>query len=87
MNYLINDVETRMKLLAGFIDTDGCLKMNNNDTSPRYEISQSERLHGNMIDELNFLSKSLGFSTSITYNRQNNKKTKPLSVLEDLKSK
>jgi hypothetical protein len=67
--YMVNDRETRMLLLAGFTDTDGCIKQNG--TTPSIEISQSDRLHGNLIDQLNFIAKSLGFSTSITYSNTN----------------
>ena len=63
--YIYNDEETRLQLLAGFIDTDGCIKQN--DTSPSIEISQSVRLHGHLIDKLDFMAKSLGMSTSISY--------------------
>ena len=72
--YMVNDRETRMLLLAGFVDTDGCIKQN--DTTPIIEISQSDRLHGNLIDQLNFIAKSLGFSTSITYSNTNGKTSK-----------
>ena len=74
IDYIINDRITRMQLLAGFIDTDGCIKQN--DFAPSIEISQSDRLHGNMIDQLNFIAKSLGFSTSICYTNCENKTSK-----------
>ena len=86
--YMINDKETRMQLLAGFIDTDGCIKQNN--LYPSVEISQSNRLHGNLIDQLDFIAKSLGFSTSITYSNKNgitskglNKTMKVLKIFGD----
>jgi DNA topoisomerase-2 len=66
---MINDRETRLQLLAGFIDTDGSIKRN--DSAPSVEIGQSERLHGNLIDSLNFIAKSLGFSTTVSYAQQN----------------
>ena len=68
-SYIFNDEETRLKLLAGFIDTDGCIKQNN--LAPSIEISQSDRLHANLIDTLEFISQSLGFATSITYSEKN----------------
>ena len=64
IEYIYNDKETRLQLLAGFIDTDGSLK--NKKLQPNYEISQSERLHGNLIDSLDLIAKSLGFSTSVS---------------------
>jgi hypothetical protein len=64
--YIYNDEDTRLQLLAGFIDTDGRIR-NNDTTNPSYEISQSDRIHGHLIDSLNIISQSLGFATSITY--------------------
>jgi DNA gyrase/topoisomerase IV subunit B len=64
-SYIFNDENTRINLLAGFIDTDGCVK--HNDNSPSIEISQSDRLHGNLIDSLEYIANSLGFATSISY--------------------
>ena len=64
-DYVFNDEETRLQLLAGFIDTDGTLK--NSGSAPSFEISQSDRLHGGLIDSLDFIAQSLGFATSITY--------------------
>ena len=72
-SYIFNDEENRLKLLAGFIDTDGCVKQN--DIAPSFEISQSDRLHGELIEKLDFICQSLGFATSITYSSID-KKTK-----------
>jgi len=74
IDYMINDRETRLQVLAGFTDTDGCIKMK--DSTPSIEISQSDRLHSNLIDQLNFIAKSLGFSTSINYSNANKKTSK-----------
>ena len=63
-NYLFNDKETRLKLLAGFIDTDGTVK-NNFTPIASFEISQSKRVHSNLIYSLKFIANSLGYSTSI----------------------
>ena len=57
--YIYNDKNVRLQLLAGFIDTDGRVSKN------VIEISQSKRLHENLIKELDFLCKTLGFVTSI----------------------
>ena len=55
--YLKNSKENRLKLLAGLIDTDGCLSSNT-----QYEIVQkSEQLANNIVE----LCKSLGFFTTI----------------------
>jgi len=61
-NYIFNNATTRLQLLAGFIDTDGTLK--NKTTQPYYEITQSERLHGNLLKSVEFIAKSLGFAVS-----------------------
>ena len=61
--YIYNDIETRMNLLAGFIDTDGSLK--NSQGSYSYEITQSNRLHGELIDDIAYIANSLGYSTTI----------------------
>lgn len=68
-SYIFNDEETRLRLLAGFIDTDGCLKQG--DSAPSFEISQSDRLHGVLIDKLDFIAQSLGFATSVNYSSIN----------------
>ena len=64
--YIYNDEETRLELLAGFIDTDGYIRKNK-DVISSIEISQSNRLHSELIDKLNFICKTLGFYTSISY--------------------
>lgn len=65
IDYLINDKQTRLELLAGFIDTDGTVKYNGEESIPHIEISQSNKTHGHLIDKLDFLCKSLGFKTSV----------------------
>lgn len=56
--YLINDRETRLQLLAGIIDTDGCVT---ND-GKRVMIPQANHI---LAKQIEFLSKSLGFITNI----------------------
>jgi len=56
--YLINDRETRLQLLAGIIDTDGCVT---ND-GKRVMIPQANHM---LAKQIEFLSKSLGFITNI----------------------
>lgn len=70
INYMINDKNTRLQLLAGFVDTDGTVKNNNTD-NVFIEISQSKRLHENLIMSLEFIAKSLGYATSIYHYRLN----------------
>jgi len=67
--YIHNSEDVRLQLLAGFIDTDGTIKQNNTQ-SPHIEISQCERIHGHLIDKLNIIAQSLGFSTTISYQQQ-----------------
>jgi hypothetical protein len=58
--YLINDRDTRLKLLAGIIDTDGHLnKMNE---GKRISITSSNK---ELADQIVLLSRSLGFNTTI----------------------
>jgi hypothetical protein len=68
IEYMINDKETRLQLLAGFIDTDGTIRFNNSSRTFA-EISQCERVHKNLILSLEFIAKSLGFATSIYYSQ------------------
>ena len=59
-DYLVNDRESRLRLLAGIIDTDGHLnKMNN---GKRIGITSSQQVFANQIV---LLSRSLGFPTTI----------------------
>ena len=69
LDYIANDKNTRLQLLAGFIDSDGTVKYNGG--IPKIEIVQSSSFgHHKLIDSLQLLCKSLGFSTSVnTYTR------------------
>lgn len=62
--YLFNDRDTRLKILAGIIDTDGYVS-----DDGRIEISQGEN-HLKLVNDIVFLARSLGFSV-----RLSNKKT------------
>jgi DNA gyrase/topoisomerase IV subunit B len=73
--YIYNDVDTRLKLLAGFIDTDGYLKKNDS-SSYCYQISQSNRTHGHLIDQIDIIAQSLGFATTISIINLNKKTEK-----------
>jgi hypothetical protein len=72
--YIYNDKQTRLELLAGLIDTDGRI-INNNTNCVSIEFCQSDRLHRNIVKKAEFIANSLGFSTSI-YETNNNKYTK-----------
>jgi len=61
--YLINSKETRLQLLAGIIDTDGYVC---NDGT--IEITQSTK-HKRLIDDIVYLSHSLGFYTYVSDNK------------------
>ncbi len=63
VEYIMNDVETRLQLLAGFIDTDGGVRYRRE--VPHVYISQSKRLRAHVIEALEFIAQSLGFRTSI----------------------
>jgi ATP-dependent Lon protease len=56
-DYLINDRETRLKLLAGLIDINGYY----NKTIKNYEITQKSK---QLTDDIIYLVRSLGFGTS-----------------------
>jgi hypothetical protein len=57
--YLFNDRDTRLKLLAGIIDTDGHVRNDN-----RVEISQCIK-HTQLVHDIVFLARSLGFSAKL----------------------
>ena len=59
-NYLINDKETRLKLLAGLIDINGQY----NETMKSYELTQKSK---QLTDNIIFLARSLGFATHQSY--------------------
>lgn len=63
--YIINSVENRLELLAGIIDTDGCVKYSNG--VPRIEITQCFKLRDKLILQIQFIANSLGYNT--TYSR------------------
>lgn len=57
-DYIYNDTDTRLKLLAGFIDTDGTVD------GKTIRISQSFE-HEIILNSMKFIASSLGFQTSI----------------------
>lgn len=56
-DYKINDVETRLQLLAGFLDADGHLSSSNN-----YEFCQKSK---KIFDDIIFVARSLGLMASV----------------------
>lgn len=60
IDYIINDKETRLKLLAGMIDTDGHVS-----EEGRIEICQSAK-HKNILDSIMYICRSLGFYCKLT---------------------
>lgn len=64
-DYLVNDRETRLQLLAGLVDTDGYL----GSDGKRIMISQANHVIGKQIE---LLSQSLGFVTSIDILKKDN---------------
>lgn len=60
--YLVNSTESRLRLLAGLIDSDGHL----NVVSNGYEITQKNK---ELARQIKFLCDSLGFRTSLTKKR------------------
>lgn len=57
--YLVNSKEIRLKVLAGIIDTDGYVCVDGT-----IEISQSTK-HEKLVDDIVYLSRSLGFYTHL----------------------
>jgi hypothetical protein len=55
MIYKCNSRENRLKLLAGFLDSDGHLTKNNN-----FEVAQCMK-HKKLLDDIVYLARSLGF--------------------------
>jgi len=55
--YIFNDKQSRLQLLAGFIDSNKIVKIN----KVQQYIEITERLNSNLINDLNFLCKTLGF--------------------------
>lgn len=64
-DYLINDRETRLQLLAGIIDTDGHVSNN----GKRIQIPQANHI---LAKQIELLSKSLGFITNINITKKLN---------------
>lgn len=60
-DYIVNDRDTRLKVLAGLIDTDGHVMRD----GTRIKLAQSLE-HKPIIDGLVLISRSLGFNTSVT---------------------
>lgn len=73
-NYIHNSYKNRMELLAGLVDTDGCVKYNGE--IPIIEITQSYRLRHNMVLDIQKIANSLGYSTSISIYGKDNKTSK-----------
>ncbi len=61
IDYLVNDRDTRLKVLAGIIDTDGSLSRD----GTRITITQGLE-HKQLIDGIVYLARSLGFYCSLT---------------------
>ena len=57
-DYLINDKENRLKLLAGIIDSDGYLRNNNYYIATKFKT---------LCDDIIFLARSLGFGAYYSY--------------------
>lgn len=62
VSYLKSGIMSRFKILAGIIDTDGCL-MNKGKTNQAYEISISKNKE--LADNVVFLAKSLGLKATL----------------------
>jgi hypothetical protein len=81
LEYLVNDRETRLKLLAGLIDTDGSVRASGHEV----RICQGERNY-QLIYDIEFLARSLGFSCYLSdgvcsYTVGDEKRQKPYKEL------
>lgn len=76
-DFIYNSTDIRLKLLAGLIDTDGYVKKDGKSII----ISQCE-LRKKLIEQIQFLAKSLGFYCNMKeiYKKNNNKTYKGYSV-------
>ena len=63
-DYIYNDKNTRLSILAGIIDTDGSV-----ESCGKMIVITQWKEHSRIIDGINLISKSLGFRTSI-YDRK-----------------
>lgn len=63
--YIKNDEQTRLEVLAGFIDTDGTVRKHSNEKGYYVEISQKDEIHGHLLDSTKLIASSLGFKTNI----------------------
>jgi DNA topoisomerase-2 len=61
IDYIMNDKETRLKVLAGLIDTDGTVQRE----GTRIKITQG-LIHKQLADDITFLARSLGFNCNTT---------------------
>jgi DNA gyrase/topoisomerase IV subunit B len=68
IEYVLNSEENRLKILAGMIDTDGCLKKQNE--CYRYEISQCEK-RKHLLESFRIIAGSLGFKAKILASANN----------------
>lgn len=82
-SYIKNDEQTRLKLLAGFIDTDGYVSKIS--SSYVINISQDMKTHGHLIDSLQYISNSLGFRTSIYISKPKQNKNGTTSSQKNLR--
>ena len=63
IEYVINDEDTRLKLLAGLIDSDGTVRQSVNVQG--ISISQEEKAHGHIIDSAQYIARSLGYRAEV----------------------
>jgi hypothetical protein len=68
--YIINDEETRLKLLAGFIDTNGTIR--NKKGVCYISISLEKEIYGHIIDSIQYISRSLGYKAEIEDRKNEN---------------
>jgi len=76
-NYIFNDEETRLYLLAGLIDAGGCLSEN----LTFFEFTQAHDLKKLIVDDVALIARSLGFTCSVS---TNNHQMKVVTISGDI---
>jgi len=78
--YVYNDEENRLKLLAGVIDKCGFIKFKGTP-SEVFKLSKPYGLYGNIIYKLEFISKSLGYKTKVEIEKDRKTGDKIISLI------
>ena len=67
--YIHNDIDTRLQLIQGLMDTDGCITINDN----RFNISYSSTSKS-LLKQMRYILYSFGFSSTISVDKRGEEK-------------